>query len=309
MCNLLFSGELVTIDKNNFYIYQHLKEDTKEIFYVGKGNKKRAYSRNRSEYWKRIVNKHGLIVEIIHQELDEKTAFKLEIEIIQMYRAQGIKLVNMTDGGEGTSGRITTDESRINYRQARLGDKNPMFERTHDPEIREKIRKASVINHANPDTKAKLIKSLTGKIRTDDMKEKYRQVRTGTTRSDETKKKLSEAKKGKPSNRKGVKLSEETKTKIRLANLGKKHSQETKDKVAASSKGRVMSEETKQKISEANKGKISNRKGKTGFVTSEETKQKLREINLGKTLSDETRKKMSEAHSKNHYKSSKIVRN
>jgi NUMOD3 motif len=127
---------------NNFYIYQHLKADTNEIFYVGKGNKKRAYSYNRGDYWKRVVAKHGLIVQIIYQDLDEETAFKLEIETIQQYRSQGIKLVNMTDGGEGTSGRITTDESRINYSKSRLGSKNPMYRKTHNPEIIEKIRQA-----------------------------------------------------------------------------------------------------------------------------------------------------------------------
>ncbi|MBT8514387.1 hypothetical protein G6727_02805 [Polynucleobacter paneuropaeus] len=278
---------------NNFYIYQHLKADTNEIFYVGKGNKKRAYSHNRGEYWKRVVAKHGLIVQIIHQDLDEDTAFKLEIETIQIYRSQGIKLVNMTDGGEGTSGRITTDESRINYSKSRLGNKNPMYQKTHNPEIIEKIRQASVINHANPETKAKLKKALTGINRSDETKEKIRQVRTGTKRSDETKKKLSDAKKGKTSNRKGVKLSEETKEKIRLANLGKKLSQETKDKLAVSSKGRVMSDDAKRKISEANKGRVSVRKGKPGKKLSEETKEKLRQINLGKKLSDETRRKMS----------------
>ena len=278
---------------NNFYIYQHLKADTNEIFYVGKGNKKRAYSHNRGEYWKRVVAKHGLIVQIIHQDLDEDTAFKLEIETIQIYRSQGIKLVNMTDGGEGTSGRITTDESRLNYSKSRLGDKNPMFHKTHNPEIIEKIRQASVINHANPETKAKLKKALTGINRSDETKEKIRQVRTGTKRSDETKKKLSDAKKGKTSNRKGVKLSEETKEKIRLANLGKKLSQETKDKLAVSSKGRAMSDDAKRKISEANKGRVSIRKGKPGKKLSEETKEKLRQINLGKKLSDETRRKMS----------------
>ena len=278
---------------NMFYIYQHRKADTNEIFYVGKGKDRRSHSKYRGDYWKKVAAKHGFIVEIIHQGLDEQTAFILETETIKEYRNQGIKLVNLTDGGEGTSGRVATDESKEKYSHSKRGIKNPMFQNTHRPDVIEKIREAARINHAKPEVKAKVKSAHAGKVLTDTHKENIRKVRLGTNRSDETKLKLSLLKKGKPSNRLGATLSEETKRKLRLANLGKKLSEETKAKLSAAGKGRVMSAESKAKISSANKGKFSYRKGLTGFVTSDETKEKLRQINKGKTLSDETKAKMS----------------
>jgi len=265
-----------------FYVYQHLRADTREVFYVGKGKGKRLTSRGRNKYWKRIVEKHGLIVEVIAEKLTEIEAFELEVSTIRRHKEAGLKLANMTDGGEGTVGRLVTEESRVNYRFSRLGEKNPMHGKSHGEAIKEKIRQASIVNHAKPDVKEKIKKALTGLVRTDDVKEKIRQARIGTKHSDETKAKQSALKTGKPSNRLGAKLSDETKEKLRQANLGKKLSAETKAKVAASSKGRAMSEEAKAKISAANKGKVSNRKGLTGFKTSEATKEKLRAINKGK---------------------------
>ena len=290
-----------------FYVYQHLRADTREVFYVGKGKGKRLTSRGRNEYWKRIVQKHGLIVELIAEGLTEEEAFILEVSTIKNYRERGLKLANMTEGGEGTVGRIVTEESRVNYRLSRLGEKNPMHGKTHDADIKEKIRKASIVNHAKPEVKAKIKDALTGLVRTDEVKEKIRQARIGTKRSDETKAKISEIKKGKPSKLKGTKLSDGTKEKLRQANLGKRYSEETKLKVSQASKGRVMSDEAKAKISAANKGKPSNRKGKTGFSTSEETKELLRLKNLGKTLSEETKRKMSEAQKAAHARGKRVV--
>lgn len=98
---------------NNFYVYIHRKKSNNEIFYVGKGKGKRAYSiHNRNNYWNKIINKHGFIVEILKDNLTEDEAFKIEIETIEQYKKQNITLCNMTSGGEGTSGYIFTDEDR-----------------------------------------------------------------------------------------------------------------------------------------------------------------------------------------------------
>ena len=51
--------------KKLFYIYQNLRADTGEVFYVGKAHGDRITSRGRNVYWKRIVEKHGLIVEFV----------------------------------------------------------------------------------------------------------------------------------------------------------------------------------------------------------------------------------------------------
>jgi len=90
---------------DNFYVYQHKKADTNEIFYVGKGKDKRfVESKSRNPHWHNVVNKYGFDSEIIVKDVDEEFSFLVEMEAIDVYRRRGINLVNKTDGGEGTSG-------------------------------------------------------------------------------------------------------------------------------------------------------------------------------------------------------------
>ena len=81
-----------------YYVYAHKRLDTDEIFYIGKGSKNRAYSKNnRNNYWFNIVNKYGYEVEILHSELEELDAFNKEIELIKTLHP----VANLTKGGEG----------------------------------------------------------------------------------------------------------------------------------------------------------------------------------------------------------------
>jgi len=93
---------------NTFYVYEHWRPDTNFCFYVGKGQKKRAWKmRNRNPYHASIFSKltsMGLAVDvrIIKSNLSEKEAFQLEIEKIAFYGVDN--LANMSTGGEGISG-------------------------------------------------------------------------------------------------------------------------------------------------------------------------------------------------------------
>lgn len=88
-------------------VYNHKRNDTGEVFYVGIGNEKRAYSkRMRNKWWHHIVNKHGYSVEITHSDIIWEEACAIERYLIAFYgRAdKGLgPLVNLTDGGEGLS--------------------------------------------------------------------------------------------------------------------------------------------------------------------------------------------------------------
>lgn len=127
-------------------------------------------------------------------------------------------------------------------------------------------------------------------VRTPEIREKMRCASIGKHPSDETRKKLglshkgfrhSEASKTKISNsKKGHAVTSEAKEKMRIGHIGKSYlkgrtlSEETKKKISIAHKGlalgRKHSEETKRKISLGNKGK------NLGKHTSEELKQKLR---------------------------------
>lgn len=99
-----------------FYVYLHLTEDTNEVFYVGKGKGLRAYKMSgRNKFWHNVVNKHGFTVTIVEENLTEEQSILLEQKLINEYGRRNLgtgKLVNLTDGGEGLSGKIYTDEER-----------------------------------------------------------------------------------------------------------------------------------------------------------------------------------------------------
>lgn len=69
---------------DKFYIYQHRRNDTGEVFYVGKGQGRRAhYKHSRGKHWHSIVNKAGFTVEIIEDKLFEGVAFEKEVCLIK----------------------------------------------------------------------------------------------------------------------------------------------------------------------------------------------------------------------------------
>jgi hypothetical protein len=102
----------------DFYVYAWLRPcDTP--FYIGKGKGKRATRMKRGVIFKNIVAKikrdgfEPMIVKL-HAGLTEPEAFELErIEIAKHGRREfGGLLVNLTEGGEGSSGFVYTEASR-----------------------------------------------------------------------------------------------------------------------------------------------------------------------------------------------------
>ena len=91
----------------SFHVYHHIRPDTGQIFYVGKGKGRRAFDRGarRGQFWHRVVKKAGgVLVKIIAQKLTEDEAFFLEKRNIAALRKSGLRLCNLTDGGDGASG-------------------------------------------------------------------------------------------------------------------------------------------------------------------------------------------------------------
>lgn len=115
--------------ENNNCLYIHLKPNGK-IFYVGiSKDLKRPYNKHgRTNYWKQIVNKYGYEVQILKKNLTKKEACELEKMLISWFGRLDLKtgcLVNMTDGGDGTSNKSIETRTKISISQ--LGDKNHMF--------------------------------------------------------------------------------------------------------------------------------------------------------------------------------------
>lgn len=107
-------------ENGKYYTYLHYTKDTKSLFYVGMGHGKRCVSRassGRNQWWINIVNNHDFLVEIVDINLTKEEACQKEKELISLYGRKQLKeeglLVNMTDGGEGGSNIIYSEEDKL----------------------------------------------------------------------------------------------------------------------------------------------------------------------------------------------------
>jgi hypothetical protein len=107
-----------------YYIYSYLREDNSP-YYIGKGKEQRAYTKGRNEV---RPPKDKSRVRILKDNLTEQEAFEVEKLYILMFgrkdNGTGI-LRNKTDGGEGPSGRIDSEETRKRKSRSLTGRKIP----------------------------------------------------------------------------------------------------------------------------------------------------------------------------------------
>ena len=234
-----------------YYTYAYLRED-RTPYYIGKGTGKRIYSKQKNI--KPPKDKSRII--FLKQNLTEEEAFKHEKYMIDVFGRKDLGtgiLHNKTNGGEGVSGLIHSEETKIKMSEARKGEKNHNYGKTLSDETK---RKLSEVNK--------------GKTHSEEHKRNISEAHKGRTHSEETRRKLSDVHKGKT-------LSDETKRKLSEANkgenhhmYGKTHSEETRRKMSETRKGKTFSEEHKRKLSEGKKN------------PSEETRRKLSEVNKGR---------------------------
>jgi hypothetical protein len=98
-----------------FYTYAYLRED-RTPYYIGKGTGKRIYFTHRKGL-NPPKDKSRII--FLKQNLTEEEAFKHEIYMIAVFGRKDLGtgiLHNKTDGGDGCSGRIVSEEQKINQR-------------------------------------------------------------------------------------------------------------------------------------------------------------------------------------------------
>lgn len=116
---------------NNWVVYRHIRLDKNMPFYIGitSDSKRPNNKKDRSSFWKSIVNKTEYIVEIIFENLTKEQAIEKEVEFIKLYGrvdlGNGV-LCNMTCGGEGT-GKLNyslEEERRRKIKQSLTGRKH-----------------------------------------------------------------------------------------------------------------------------------------------------------------------------------------
>jgi hypothetical protein len=126
---------------NDFYTYAYLREDGTP-YYIGKGKGKRVYKKSRKE-----INppKDKSKIIFLKQNLTEEEAFKHEKYMIDVLGRKDLGtgvLRNLTDGGDGTSGLLWSDEHRRKISETQKGQSNSFYNKSHSKETRKKISEA-----------------------------------------------------------------------------------------------------------------------------------------------------------------------
>jgi len=192
---------------NDFYTYAFLRED-RTPYYIGKGTGKRIYSTNRRV--KPPKDKSRVIY--LKQNLTEEEAFRHEIYMIAVFGRKDLGtgiLINMTDGGEGCSGAIRSDETKKRMSKAKKGK---IFSEEH----KRKLSDAHKGENHSEERRIKIGKGNKGKILSEETRKKMSEAKKGRNRpprSKEHRRKLSEANKN---------PSEEIRKKMSGARKGKK---------------------------------------------------------------------------------------
>jgi hypothetical protein len=212
---------------NDFYTYAYLRED-RTPYYIGKGQGRRAYKKGKGEV---RPPKDKLRILILKKNLIEQEAFKHEKYMIAVFGRKDLGtgiLHNKTDGGDGVSGFIHREETKIKMSEAHKG-------KTYSEET---IRKMSEGRKGENNHQY-------GKTHSEETRKKMSEAHKGKTYSEETIRKMSEAKKGENHPNYGKFHSDETKQQIREAMTGERNPRY----------GKFHSEEARKKMSEAKKGR------------------------------------------------------
>ena len=195
-----------------FYVYAFLREDGTP-YYIGKGTGNRAWSKS----GRQVSPPTDSRIVILKETLTETEAFDEEKRLIQLHGRKDLGtgcLRNLTDGGEGASGCIRSQdtldkmsgENHHNY--GKTGEQSPMYGKTGEQSPRY------------------------GKKHTQDTKDKMSEAKTGKCQSAET-----------IANKSGEKN----------PMYGKKQSAETRAKMSASMTGKKLSPESIAKREETKK--------------------------------------------------------
>lgn len=158
---------VIDLDKEMFYVYRHIRNDTGQVFYVGKGRGNRAWSKGgRNFLWQEIAKESGYKIEFVKFNISEDEAFGLEKSTILDIGIEN--LCNLSIGGGGSSGYKLTEKQREKQRNALIG-------RKVSEETKRKISASNKGRIASKEKKIRLSLSHIGKIRSAESKIKQSQ--------------------------------------------------------------------------------------------------------------------------------------
>ncbi len=169
--------------QNNHYVYCLIDPRNSLPFYIGKGKGKRMYSHerdvkngkipnsNNTYLFRKIKNILELGLHIIYNKLaeniDNTTALLVEVKEIRKIGRSNLglgPLCNLTDGGEGNSGKIISEASKLKMSAAakeRLKDptQHPFYNKHHTLQSKRKMSDSGKIRFLDPEERKKTAES------------------------------------------------------------------------------------------------------------------------------------------------------
>ena len=142
--------------KNKYYTYAYLQDDGKP-YYIGKGKGNRAYSNWGRKIAPKPLDSSKII--FLKKNLTEAQAFKHEIYMIAVLGRKDLGtglLLNLTDGGDGVSGRKCSQATKLKMSIAQTGKK-------HSEARRAAIGKGNKGKHIPESTRTKMRQTMSGR--------------------------------------------------------------------------------------------------------------------------------------------------
>lgn len=237
--------------------------------------------RGRTTLIARALRKYGLdafTLTVLAEASTYEELCEMERVAIQEYDTFNPHGYNLTLGGEGTLGRLQTDEAK-----AAISAKNKG--KIHDQAFRDAVSARMKGVPKSPEQRAKMGEWQRG--------EHNSQFGKKPAHHDKMLAAVAAKREADPTWGKGRQMSEEHRAKLLEANTGRKMSEENRAKVSAVHRGKVVSAETRAKLSAATQRQFASQGNPMqGRTHSAETRALMSAQRKGKPLSEEHRARM-----------------